>query len=147
MAERIKVEYFEEPPVVLEVGGRRSWQAETADQFCNIWHETTEGSDHVTRWVKSSYDGRMVREMTAEEVAAECRSSLRVRTENPARALALLEEAYPALAFKAEPDGALVVAGDYDDGAISRLLARSGEVVRELSQDPVSYTHLKLPTT
>lgn len=29
----------------------------------------------------------------------------------------------------------LVVAGDYDDGAISRLLARSGEVVRELSQD------------
>ena len=53
MAERIKVEYFEEPPVVLEVGGRRSWQAETADQFC---------SDHVTRWVKSSYDGRMVRE-------------------------------------------------------------------------------------
>lgn len=47
----------------------------------------------------------------------------------------VLEEAYPALAFKAEPDGALVVAGDYDDGAISRLLARSGEVVRELSQD------------
>lgn len=80
-------------------------------------------------------DGRMVREMTAEEVAAECRSSLRVRTENSARALALLEEAYPALAFKAEPDGAFVVAGDYDDGAISRLLADSGEVVRELSQD------------
>ena len=80
-------------------------------------------------------DGRMVREMTAEEVAAECRSSLRVRTENPARALALLEEAYPALAFKAEPDGAIVITGDYDDGAISRLLAGAGEVVRELSQD------------
>ena len=79
--------------------------------------------------------GRMVREMTAEEVAAECRSSLRVRTENPARALALLEEAYPALAFKAEPDGAIVITGDYDDGAISRLLAGAGEVVRELSQD------------
>ena len=82
-----------------------------------------------------SADGRMVREMTAEEVAAECRSSLRVRTENPARALALLEEAYPALAFKAEPDGAIVITGDYDDGAISRLLAGAGEVVRELSQD------------
>lgn len=80
-------------------------------------------------------DGCMVREMSAEEVAAECRSSLRVRTENPARALALLEEAYPALAFKAEPDGAIVVTGDYDDGAISRLLANAGEVVRELSQD------------
>lgn len=65
----------------------------------------------------------------------ECRSSLRVRTENPARALALLEEAYPALAFKAEPDGAIVITGDYDDGAISRLLAGAGEVVRELSQD------------
>lgn len=63
MAERIKVEYFEEPPVVLEVGGgRRSWQAQTTDPFCNVWHEITEGSDHVTRWVKSSFDGRMVRE-------------------------------------------------------------------------------------
>ena len=51
-------------------------------------------------------DGRMVREMTAE-----------------------------ALAFKAEPDGAIVITGDYDDGAISRLLAGAGEVVRELSQD------------
>lgn len=30
--------------------------------FCNVWHEITEGSDHVTRWVKSSFDGRMVRE-------------------------------------------------------------------------------------
>lgn len=80
-------------------------------------------------------DGRMVREATAEEVAAECRSSLRVRTENAARALALLEEAYPALSFRVEPDQAIVIAGDYDDGAISRLLAQSGEVVRELSQD------------
>lgn len=80
-------------------------------------------------------DGRMVREMTAEEVAAECRSSLRVRTENAARALALLEEAYPALSFKVEPDQAIVITGDYDDGAISRLLAQSGEVVRELTQD------------
>lgn len=80
-------------------------------------------------------DGRMVREMTAEEVAAECRSSLRVRTENTARTLALLEEAYPVLLFKAEPDGAIVIAGDYDDGAISRLLSQSGEVVREFAQD------------
>ena len=79
-------------------------------------------------------DGRMVREMTAEEVAAECRSSLRVRTENTARTLALLEEAYPVLLFKAEPDGAIVIAGDYDDGAISRLLSQSGEVVREFAQ-------------
>lgn len=45
-----------------------------------------------------------------------------------------MEEAYPALAFKAEPDGAIVITGDYDDGAISRLLAGAGEVVRELSQ-------------
>ena len=36
-----------------------------------------------------------------------------------------MEEAYPALAFKAEPDGAIVITGDYDDGAISRLLALS----------------------
>lgn len=80
-------------------------------------------------------DGRMVREMTAEEVAAECRSSLRVRTENAARTLALLEEAYPALSYRVEPDQAIVVTGDYDDGAVSRLLAQSSEVVRELSRD------------
>lgn len=80
-------------------------------------------------------DGRMVREVTAEEVAAECRSSLRVRTENTARALALLEEAYPELSFKVQPDQAIVITGEYDDGAISRLLAQSGEVVRELACD------------
>lgn len=65
MAERIKVEYFEEPPVVLEVGGRRSWQAETADQFCNIWHETTEGKrpryalgKEQLRWAHGARIGR-----------------------------------------------------------------------------------------
>ncbi len=51
----------------------------------------------------------MVRE-TAEEVAAEYRSSLRVRTENPARRWHF-GRVYPALAFKAEPDGPLLSRG------------------------------------
>lgn len=66
MAERVKVEYYDQPPVVVEVGGRRSWEAETSDPFCNVWHETTEGSNHAVRWIKSRMDGCMVRE--ADEI-------------------------------------------------------------------------------
>lgn len=51
--------------------------------------------------------GAWCAEMTAEEVAAECRSSLRVRTENPARALAFLEEAYPRSPSKRSRTGPL----------------------------------------
>lgn len=80
-------------------------------------------------------DGRMVREMTAEQVAAECRSSLRMRTGDPARTLALLEEAFPQATFRAEPDGALVVSGTYEAEAVACALRDAGEVVLEFSQD------------
>ena len=80
-------------------------------------------------------NGRMVREMSAEEVAAECGGSLRVRTADSPRALALLEEAYPAAAFRAEPGGTIVVSGDYDAEAVARTLAGAGQVVLEFSQD------------
>ena len=56
-------------------------------------------------------EGRMVREMTAEQVQAECGDSLRVRTADPARALALMEEAFPQATLRALPDGSLSVAG------------------------------------
>ncbi len=80
-------------------------------------------------------NGRMVREMSAEEVAAECGGSLRVRTADSPRALAVLEEAYPAAAFRAEPGGTIVVSGDYDAEAVARTLAGAGQVVLEFSQD------------
>lgn len=80
-------------------------------------------------------NGRMVREMSAEEVAAECGGSLRVRTADSPRALAVLEEAYPAAAFRAEPGGTIVVSGDYNAEAVARTLSGAGQVVLEFSQD------------
>ncbi len=80
-------------------------------------------------------NGRMVREMSAEEVAAECGGSLRGRTADSPRALAVLEEAYPAAAFRAEPGGTIVVSGDYDAEAVARTLSGAGQVVLEFSQD------------
>lgn len=80
-------------------------------------------------------DGRMVRQMTAEEVAAECATSLRVRTADAARDLALLEEAFPEVHFTAHPDGSLVISGAYEPEAIARHLRDAGAVVLEFSQD------------
>ncbi len=55
--------------------------------------------------------GRMVREFTDEELHATCGSSVRVRTADPARALAILEERLPASTFRVEPDQAIVIGG------------------------------------
>lgn len=78
-------------------------------------------------------EGRMVREMTSDQMQAECGDSLRVRTADPARTLALLEEAFPQATLRALPDGALSVTGDYDAAAVSRLLHDTGQTVLELS--------------
>lgn len=80
-------------------------------------------------------NGHMVRQMTAEEVAAECATSLRVRTADAARDLALLEEAFPAARFTAYPDGSLVVGGVYDAENIACTLRDNGAVVLEFSQE------------
>lgn len=78
-------------------------------------------------------EGRMVREMTSEQMQAECGDSLRVRTVDPARSLALMEEAFPQTTLRALPDGALSVAGDYDAAAVSRLLHDADQTVLELN--------------
>ena len=78
-------------------------------------------------------EGRMVREMTAVQMQAECGDSLRVRTTDPARTLALVEEAFPQVRLRALPDGSLSVAGDYDTTAVSRFLHDADQTVLELS--------------
>ena len=55
--------------------------------------------------------GQMVREFSGEELHAACGSSVRVKTADPSRTLAILEERLPGATFRAEPDGAIVVAG------------------------------------
>ncbi|MCI8468140.1 MAG: ATP-binding cassette domain-containing protein [Eggerthellaceae bacterium] len=78
-------------------------------------------------------DGRMVREMTAEQVQSECGESLLVRTGDPARTLAMLEESFPAVAFRMEPDHAIVLSGALDAEAIAQALRSSGQVILEFS--------------
>ena len=97
--------------------------------------------------------GRMVREFTDEELHATCGSSVRVRTVDPARALAILEERLPASTFRVEPDQAIVIGGGarhataafggaaIDPAAsgapsvedVSRILHEADQVVLELS--------------
>lgn len=55
--------------------------------------------------------GHMVRELSVDELHQECGSSIRVKTADPARALAILEERLPAATLRAEPDGAILVSG------------------------------------
>lgn len=53
--------------------------------------------------------GSMVREFSEAELHAECSSSIRVKTADPARTLALLEERLPGATFRAEPDQSILV--------------------------------------
>ena len=79
-------------------------------------------------------DGHMVREMSAKEVARECRSSLRVCTANTPVTLALLQDRdLPGVRYAAEPDGAITISGDVDPEAIARMLHADGQLVLELS--------------
>ena len=97
--------------------------------------------------------GRMVREFTDEELHAACGSSVRVKTADPARALALLEERLPGLTYHVEPDQAIVVSGGTRHAAatfggastdpaaagapaveeVSRVLHETDQVVLELT--------------
>lgn len=76
--------------------------------------------------------GHLVREMTADQVRAECKDSLRVRTADPARAVAILQDKMPELALHVDPDGSLVIANVRDASAISQLLQNSGQLILEL---------------
>lgn len=80
-------------------------------------------------------NGRMVRQMTAEQVQHECGESLRVRTADPSRTLALLEDASlgDGVRFAAEPGGSIVVSGGFDPARVSALLHQTGQEVLELS--------------
>lgn len=98
--------------------------------------------------------GRMVRELSVDDLHRECGSSIRVKTADPARSLAVLEERLPTATLRAEPDGAILVsgnarhatasfgvaAGDPEaSGApsteqVSRILAEAGLLVLELTR-------------
>lgn len=88
--------------------------------------------------------GRMVREFTDEELHAACVSAVRVKTADPARTLAILEERMPGAGLRVDPDQAIVVGppaganGKPADSAaaaqeVSRILHDADQVVLELT--------------
>ncbi len=77
-------------------------------------------------------EGRMIREITAEEVAQECSEYLHLETNDSPRALALLQEAFSGLTYKAMPQGALHISGLADAGAVGAVLASAGIAVTAL---------------
>lgn len=83
-------------------------------------------------------EGRMVGEMTADEVTQACGDYLVVRTAEPERTVALLAETRPSIVCTALPDGSLRLQdasgdqGALDAAGVGTLLAAQGIAVYEL---------------
>lgn len=77
-------------------------------------------------------DGRLVREMTAAQVEAECADYLSIRTAAPQLALATLQDAFPQARFTLQPDDALRAEGGVAPEAAGQALSRAGIAVTEL---------------
>ena len=77
-------------------------------------------------------EGRLVREVTAAEVEAECADYLSVRCAEAELALSVLQTAFPQASFTVMPDNALHVSGGAAPQEVGRVLAQRGIVVEEL---------------
>ena len=77
-------------------------------------------------------DGRLVRELTADEVEAACADYLCVRSPEAARALVALEQALPGVRLTLMPDDAIRVDGSPDPDEVGRLLLAAGVPVSGL---------------
>lgn len=77
-------------------------------------------------------NGRMVRELSAEEVEKECSDCLQVSTVDPTRALAVLQERLPQARFQVMPDNSIRIFGVTDAAAIGGVLNDAGIAVQGL---------------
>ena len=78
--------------------------------------------------------GRMVREMTAEEVRQTCGDSLAVRTTQPDVTLAQLEQRFRDCSFLMEPDGTIRISGPFEAAAVAQALRDMDVTVLELAE-------------
>jgi len=76
--------------------------------------------------------GHMADEFTEEELHEACGSSVRVRTTDTSRALAVLEQSLPKARFRADPDGSVLVSGATAED-VSRILHEADAQVLELA--------------
>ncbi len=77
-------------------------------------------------------DGRLVREMTAQDVERECSDYLLIRTGAPHIALARLQDAFPQARFTVMEDDAIRVQGRVSTGEAGQALSEAGIPVTEL---------------
>lgn len=77
-------------------------------------------------------EGTMVSELTAQEVEAECSHYLLLRTPDPARTVAILQEKSPGLPFQVMPDGSITIQGEIDTTRVAALLQEASIPVQEL---------------
>lgn len=67
-------------------------------------------------------EGRLVREVTADQVAAECTDYLCVETPDAPRTLAVLQQRWPEMAFTVMPDNAIRLDADATAEEVGRAL-------------------------
>ncbi len=77
-------------------------------------------------------EGRMVEQLTSAELEQKCADYLRLRTGQPEKAAALLEQALGIRRWEMRPEGEMRIYDPVDAGAVGRALAEAGIPVEEL---------------
>lgn len=121
-----------DPQVVREVRSLIVRLAETRGVTVFISSHVLDQLERMVTRYGVIREGRMVRELTAADVERECSDFLQVETANPKRALAVLQERFPALRFQAMPDASLRAFGGADAAAVGAALAEQGIAVSGL---------------
>lgn len=77
-------------------------------------------------------DGRMVTEITAQELEENCRDYLHVRVDKPKEAAVCLEQDLGIVRYEVRPGGQLLIFDICESDKVSRALTGRGIVVQEL---------------
>ena len=78
------------------------------------------------------HQGRMVEQITAEELEQKCTDYLHLRTDQPQKAAALLERELHITRWEMRPEGELQIYETVNAGAVGQILARAGIAVAEM---------------
>ena len=79
-------------------------------------------------------EGRMVRELSAEEVERECSDFLLLTAAEPPRAFAVLQERFPSMRLQSLPDGSIRILGSHSAAEIGLALNEAGIAVLGLQE-------------
>ena len=121
-----------DPQVVREVRSLIVRLAETRGVTVFISSHVLDQLERMVTRYGVIREGRLVREVTAAEVEAECADYLNVRCADTELALSVLQTAFPQAVFSVMPDNALHVSGGVVPQEAGRALAQKGIVVEEL---------------